>query len=279
MLTEKEIREIINETLYEYGLISKEIYHKCKPHIQTLPYDNRTTDPNKLEKRENKIQERITEAENNIKTLQKENDAFEKDIKKLTDQIDENEETLGNQQYEIDMLLRTNSEILDDGITDVTRREGTPQDTRNVWGDHNLLKEYDTLTDGMYKLQQDHEQLNHDIEQTYMYEYTPLKQFNTNINTIVKDTEKLQKLVDKLNNLDGEAKWLATDARYPLQNTIDNIKTIQERITDYDDLFPLTQNMYKTRTQLQTEVNKNNIQIGKIEQQIKDYKEELKKIN
>lgn len=40
LLTENEIKEIINESLYNNGLINEEIYLKCgKPHISSLPYD------------------------------------------------------------------------------------------------------------------------------------------------------------------------------------------------------------------------------------------------
>ena len=60
MLTKEEIKQIINNKLYEKGIINDEIYEKCsKPHITSLPYDNRTNDPTKLQKKIKKIFNRL----------------------------------------------------------------------------------------------------------------------------------------------------------------------------------------------------------------------------
>ena len=57
LLTDEQIRTLINDSLYEKDLINEELHEKCgKPkHIQALPHDLRTNDPEKLQSRKDAI--------------------------------------------------------------------------------------------------------------------------------------------------------------------------------------------------------------------------------
>lgn len=73
LLKKEEIKEIINEVLYENELINEEIYYKCgKPHISALPYDNRTNDPEKLQKRKDAINEKLKETKEKLADIEQE---------------------------------------------------------------------------------------------------------------------------------------------------------------------------------------------------------------
>lgn len=96
------IKQDIADILYDEGIISKRIYEKCsKPHISSLPYDNRYTDTVKVNERKNAIDEKISETKDNIKTLKqditkRENilDSMVHDIQQKVNRIDKDLQTV-----------------------------------------------------------------------------------------------------------------------------------------------------------------------------------------
>ena len=85
-LNEDNLKTLIANALYDNEIINTELYEKCsKQHITTLPYDLRTNDLVKLKERETEIKNRITEETENIKTLEKEEDNLRKQRKEYND--------------------------------------------------------------------------------------------------------------------------------------------------------------------------------------------------
>lgn len=73
MLDESEIKELINEVLYQNDLISKDVYEKCgKPHISSLPGNLRSNDMTLLNNRFDACEENIKKQEDIIYSLHNE---------------------------------------------------------------------------------------------------------------------------------------------------------------------------------------------------------------
>lgn len=68
MNDENDYKQLIADALFKKGLIDIELYEKCsKPHITSLPYDNRYTDPIKLNERKKAIEESINHLEADLR--------------------------------------------------------------------------------------------------------------------------------------------------------------------------------------------------------------------
>ena len=108
ILSNEDIKYIILQSLYESELISDEVYEKCKPHIQSLPYDNRTNDENKLKERKDEIDSRISKLNDDLDKLNKDT---EDEINKLGD---ESYKFINDSLNDIDMHLTYVNDLFDE---------------------------------------------------------------------------------------------------------------------------------------------------------------------
>lgn len=102
LLNEGDIKEIINDSLYNNGLISQEIYEKCgKPkYISELPYDLRTNDVDKLNERLSEIEKRLKNNKKDIKDFESQIKKQERDKEKFQKKYDKASEIFGDWYYD-----------------------------------------------------------------------------------------------------------------------------------------------------------------------------------
>jgi len=266
------IEKCITEVLIRKGLIEDE---KCsKPHISSLPYNNHTTDPEKLAKRKTEIENRISKEESNIKDIQKENDLLEKDINSLDKKLDDSYEKISEHFDSASVNLRESVDLIDDTLDDVTRREGTSQDTREVWGYNNLVDEYDKLTKDLSNLSYDIDKLNDDIEKSYANDTT----FNPHLNTVSNIMKKVNRVNNDVEKIYDTNSDLGSGISPTLRHVNSLLENTEQSIRNYTDEKKLNKSMIKTRDNLQGQVDANNKEITNHMNRIKDYENELKKI-
>lgn len=277
-LTKDEIKQLIADSLYNEELINEELYEKCsKPHIQSLPYDNRVTDEDKLDERKEEINKRVEEEEQKIKDIQKENDALEKDMYSLAKKIDDSHEKLSEYLNDMNTSLITNYEILDDLIDDLTRREGTSTDTRNAWGEQGYEDDYDYLIGELGRIQGDMDNLVGNIESS-LEKGESLNVYFKYLTNMKKDAQDIYDFVDDVYNRDGNIGSLVSGANPSIKNVQDNLKWCEDQLDNYIDERKLNDSMTKTHDNLERQVDDNNLEIGKHMQIIEDYNDELDKL-
>lgn len=107
LLTERDIKEIINNSLYNNGLISQEIYEKCgKPkYIQSLPHNLRTNDVYKLNERLSEIEKRLKNNKKDINDFESQIKKQEKDKKKFQKKYDKASKIFSDYYYDKELKI------------------------------------------------------------------------------------------------------------------------------------------------------------------------------
>ena len=91
VLSEKEIKDIIINSLYRNELISKELFVKCNQAVSELPYDLRTTDIDELSERLDAIDEEIKSREDILAKADYRIGVKKRDIDRLVKRLDKHQ--------------------------------------------------------------------------------------------------------------------------------------------------------------------------------------------
>ena len=202
--TKEEYKQLILDVLYETELIDEEIYKKCsKPHIQDLPYDNRTNDTNKLEIRKTTIQDKIKETENSIK----------ENIKTYKDTYKENNKIINSLSKKYDP--EQNSKLYD------------------KWGKYdyethldNMINDFNIYYENYLKLQ--------GYSNDYFKGLEP-KHFKNVLNYTIDKAEKWQENCNKINQLPYGGKLINKNTLKQINSIVENTQQLKTLIKDYDN--------------------------------------------
>ena len=279
----EEFKRIILQSLLDKDLINQEIYDKCKPHIQSLPYDNRVNDTDKLQKREDAINERIEKAEQDIKDLQKENDKLEATIYDLDKKIEESDKKLSDYGDEINSRLNEASTDLEEAQEDIVRDYGTEQDSRDEWYNRGIGEEFDYINQEINRINEDIDNVMgklFDSDGAISLDSDSLsREYNPYLNASRSDIRDLKKYMEDATKNAIDSIPDALDGNIGvIQGVYDNLFVTQDVFADYDSEKSNNIKLTSDRDSLQVNVDDNNLDIGKIEEMINDYRDELDKI-
>ena len=266
---------------------NKDNVEKCKPYIQSLPYDGNARTEGKLNRRKNVIEQRISDAnelikehENLIKGMEKQKEELKKQVDKEKKKLDDYNKNMTNSKSYIDSSFEDVNDMMKDYIDNVF--DDDMNELGFLWSNWGFGKEFKQVYNLSNKIFKGFGKLGKDIDKLYDKD----KFSDTNLKSLIKDSKKLSSILDKTYNkkngnvvLNKYASSQMNKITHKLEDISNGTKSYQNNKGKYDNVDESIDLLNSDIENLDYHISNSNESISNLKTEIKDYTEELGKVD